>query len=274
MWIFLHKYLADGTLSGYKARLVVNGSTYSSRIFLSSCKYATEILERAGMVSCNSSMTSVDTESKLGDDGDLVSNPILYRSLAGSLKQSSVSRSSVEAEYRGVANVVAETCWLRNLLYLVAAGQVRVLHVHSRYQYVDIYTKGLPSALFEEFDTSLSVRCPLTPTAGHNIEDEEKHPSLLLHSSLHNPKGNVSAVPKPRGLAATGQKKAPAKNKSLERRWSLEDSLDELEVVVVVECEVSLENKVMMECYIVMEEVEVECDCHLEVKVEIEHEAY
>ncbi|GJX08440.1 putative ribonuclease H-like domain-containing protein [Tanacetum coccineum] len=34
---------------------------------------------------------------------------------------------------------------------LVAAGQVRVLHVHSRYQFADIITKGLPSALFEEF---------------------------------------------------------------------------------------------------------------------------
>ncbi|GKE77834.1 ribonuclease H-like domain-containing protein, partial [Tanacetum coccineum] len=27
-----------------------------------------------------------------------------------------ISRSSAEAEYRGVANVVAETAWLRNLL--------------------------------------------------------------------------------------------------------------------------------------------------------------
>ncbi|GKC82919.1 ribonuclease H-like domain-containing protein, partial [Tanacetum coccineum] len=49
---------------------------------------------------------------------------------------------------------------------LVAAGQVRVLHVHSRYQYADIFTKGLPSALFEEFRTSLSVWCPPAPTAG------------------------------------------------------------------------------------------------------------
>ncbi|GKB19103.1 ribonuclease H-like domain-containing protein [Tanacetum coccineum] len=32
-------------------------------------KYATEILERAGMVSCNPSRTPVDTEYKLGDDG-------------------------------------------------------------------------------------------------------------------------------------------------------------------------------------------------------------
>ncbi|GJX02711.1 ribonuclease H-like domain-containing protein [Tanacetum coccineum] len=48
---------------------------------------------------------------------------------------------------------------------LVADGQVRVLHVPSRYQYADIFTKGLPSALFEEFRTSLSVHCPLAPTA-------------------------------------------------------------------------------------------------------------
>ncbi|GKB87920.1 ribonuclease H-like domain-containing protein, partial [Tanacetum coccineum] len=162
------------------------------------CKYATEILERAGMVSCNSSRAPVDTESNLGDDGDPVSDPTLYQSLAGSLQyltftfpdicyavqqvclymhdpreshfsalkrvlspssaQLMLSRSSAEAEYRGVANVVAET-------YLVAAGQVRVLHVPSRYQYVDIFTKDLPFALFEEFRTSLSVRCPLAQTA-------------------------------------------------------------------------------------------------------------
>ncbi|GKB40855.1 ribonuclease H-like domain-containing protein [Tanacetum coccineum] len=34
---------------------------------------------------------------------------------------------------------------------MVTAGQVRVLHVPSRYQYADIFTKGLPSSLFEEF---------------------------------------------------------------------------------------------------------------------------
>ncbi|KAK4377693.1 hypothetical protein RND71_003989 [Anisodus tanguticus] len=31
-------------------------------------------------------------------------------------RQATLSRSSIEAEYRGVANVVAEICWLRNLL--------------------------------------------------------------------------------------------------------------------------------------------------------------
>ncbi|GKA08993.1 ribonuclease H-like domain-containing protein [Tanacetum coccineum] len=224
-----------------------------SGMFLSQKKYAVEILERAGMVNCNPSRTPVDTESKLGTTGDVVSDPSLYRSLAGSLqyltftrpyisyvvqqlfsssatdlvaysdadwagcpttrrstlgycvffgnnllswsskRQPTLSRSSAEAEYRGVANDVAETCWLRNLLRelhtsatlvycdnvsavylscnpvqhqrakhieidihfvrdLVAAGEVRVLHVPSRYQFADIFTKCLSSALIEELD--------------------------------------------------------------------------------------------------------------------------
>nr|GEU45450.1 ribonuclease H-like domain-containing protein [Tanacetum cinerariifolium] len=180
--------------------------------------------------------THVDTESKLGDDGDLVFDPTLYRSLAGPIQYLTFTRPdifyvvhhvclymhnhrephfsalkrifSVEAEYRNVVNVVAETCWLRNLLRelhtllssttlvycdnvnvvylssnpvqhrrtkhieidihfvrdLVAAGQVRVLHVPSCNQFADIFTNGLPSALFEEFQFSLSVRCPPAQT--------------------------------------------------------------------------------------------------------------
>ncbi|GJR86294.1 ribonuclease H-like domain-containing protein, partial [Tanacetum coccineum] len=114
-----------------------------------------------------------------------------------------------EAEYHGVANAVAETCWIRNLLRelhtplssativycdnvsavylssnpvqhqctkhieidihfvrdLVATGQVRILHVPSRFQYADIFTKGLPSTLFDEFRDNLSVRCTPAPVS-------------------------------------------------------------------------------------------------------------
>ncbi|GKD91210.1 ribonuclease H-like domain-containing protein, partial [Tanacetum coccineum] len=166
-------------------------------------KYAFEILDRAHMVNCNPSRTPIDTESKLGSDGDPVSDPTLYRSLAdadwvgcpttrrstfgycvflgnnllswSSKRQPTLSRSSAEAEYRGVANAVVETFQHQRKKHieidiyfvsdLVAAGQVRVLYVPSRYQFADIFTKGLPSALFEEFRSSLSVRCPPAPTA-------------------------------------------------------------------------------------------------------------
>nr|GEX53670.1 ribonuclease H-like domain-containing protein [Tanacetum cinerariifolium] len=114
-------------------------------------------------------------------------------------------RSSVEAEYWGVTNVVAETAWVRELhsplmiatlvycdnvsavymsansvqyqqtkhieidihfvCYMVTAGHVHVLHVPSRFQFADIFTKGLPSALFEDFCSSLSVRPPPALTA-------------------------------------------------------------------------------------------------------------
>ncbi|GJV07191.1 ribonuclease H-like domain-containing protein [Tanacetum coccineum] len=249
----------------------------SSSLFLSQKKYDVEILEKAHMVNCNPGQTPVDAESKLGVNGDSVSDPTLYQSLAGSLQYLTFTRpdlsyavqqvclhmhdprephfsalkrilryvqstlhyglqlysssttylvaysdadwagcpttrrstSGAEAEYRGVANAVAETYWLRNLLRelhtplssatfvycdnvsavylscnlvqhqrtkhieidihfvrdLVVAGQVRVLHVPSRYHFADIFTKELPSSLFEEFRSSLSVRCSPAPTA-------------------------------------------------------------------------------------------------------------
>jgi hypothetical protein len=116
-------------------------------------------------------------------------------------RQTVVSRSSAEAEYRAVANGVAEATWLRQLLlellsppsrytlvycdnisavYLsnnpvqhqrtkhveidlhfvrekVAIGQVRVLHVPTTSQFADVFTKGLPSSVFEEFRSSLNI---------------------------------------------------------------------------------------------------------------------
>ncbi|GJZ57654.1 ribonuclease H-like domain-containing protein [Tanacetum coccineum] len=79
--------------------------TTSSEIlmFLSQRKYANKILERAHMVSCNSSQTLVYTESKLVDDGDTISDPTLYRSLAGSLQHLTFTRSDI-------SNAVQQVC--------------------------------------------------------------------------------------------------------------------------------------------------------------------
>nr|GEX83611.1 ribonuclease H-like domain-containing protein [Tanacetum cinerariifolium] len=49
---------------------------------------------------------------------------------------------------------------------MVQTGHIGVLHVPSRYQYADIFTKGLPTAFFEDFRSSLSVRLPSAQTAG------------------------------------------------------------------------------------------------------------
>jgi hypothetical protein len=117
--------------------------------------------------------------------------------------QTVVSRSSAEAEYRAIANGVAETTWLRQLLhelqtpssrctliycdnisvvYLstnpvqhqrtkhveidfyfvrekVTTGQVHVLHVPTISQFTDIFTKGLPYSVFNEFRSSLNICC-------------------------------------------------------------------------------------------------------------------
>jgi hypothetical protein len=116
-------------------------------------------------------------------------------------RQTVVSRSSAEAEYRTVANGVAEATWLRQLLlelqappsqctlvycdnisvvYLfinpvqhqhtkhveidlhfirekVAIDQVCVLHAPTTSQFTDVFTKGLPSSVFDEFRSSLNI---------------------------------------------------------------------------------------------------------------------
>nr|GEX60141.1 ribonuclease H-like domain-containing protein [Tanacetum cinerariifolium] len=93
-------------------------------------KYGREILDRAHMANCNPSRTPIDTESKLGsDDADWAGFPTTRRSTSGycvflsnnflswsSKRQSMLSYSSAEVEYRGVVNPVAQTCWLHNLL--------------------------------------------------------------------------------------------------------------------------------------------------------------
>ncbi|GJX04230.1 ribonuclease H-like domain-containing protein [Tanacetum coccineum] len=156
--------------------LGISDTRTTSGIFLSKKKYVTEMLERAQMLNCNPCRTSADTKKKIGLEGPPVTDPTLYRSLAGafqyltftrpdlsyavqqlclymhdprephlnamkrcpatrrstsrycvflgdnlltwsSKRQDTLSRSSVEAEYRGVANAVAEISWIRNLLH-------------------------------------------------------------------------------------------------------------------------------------------------------------
>ncbi|GJW38691.1 ribonuclease H-like domain-containing protein [Tanacetum coccineum] len=266
----LHREFDMTILGALNYFLGISVKRDTTGMFLSQKKYTMKLLKRARMLNCNPTQTPVNTESKLGLEGTPISDPTLYRSLAGGLqyltfthpdlsyamqqiclymhdprephlaalkrilryvqgtlefglqlyassetslvaysdvdwagcpatrrstsgycvflgnnlllwsskRQHTLSRSSAEAEFQGVANVVADTAWLRNLLrelhtplliatlvYCDNVSHVRVLHVPSRYQYADIFTKGLPSALVKEFHTSLSVRLPPAQTA-------------------------------------------------------------------------------------------------------------
>ena len=48
----------------------------------------------------------------------------------------------------------------------VALGDARVMHVPTSAQYADIFTKGLPTSLFQEFRSSLNVQGFDDQTAG------------------------------------------------------------------------------------------------------------
>ncbi|XP_071719499.1 uncharacterized mitochondrial protein AtMg00810-like [Rutidosis leptorrhynchoides] len=230
--------------------LGISATRTTQGMFVSQQKYALDILDRADMSNYKPCSTPVDTQSKLGPDGPPITDPTLYRILAGALqyltftrpdityavqqlclfmhdprephfgalkhvlryvrgtvhnglmifpssttklvayydadwrgcpntrrstsgycvflgdnilswyskRQATISRSSTEAEYRAVANAVAETCWLRD---------IRVLHVPTTSQYADIFTKGLPTQLFADFKFSLNVgSLPPVLTAG------------------------------------------------------------------------------------------------------------
>ncbi|GKD91282.1 ribonuclease H-like domain-containing protein [Tanacetum coccineum] len=161
-------------------------------------KYALEILDRVHMANCNPSRTPTDSESKLRSDGDPISDPTLYLKVLYStsllldqiffMQFSRLWAAAVfilyyrfDAEYRSVANAIAETCWLRNLVRelhtllssatlvycdnVIAAGQVQSLCSFKISVCRHFYQRPT-FCLFEEFRTSLSIQCPPALTLG------------------------------------------------------------------------------------------------------------
>ncbi|GJX96786.1 ribonuclease H-like domain-containing protein [Tanacetum coccineum] len=82
----LHKEFDMTHLGALNYFLGISVTRDARGMFFSQNKYDMELLERAHMSNCNSTRTPVDTESKLGSDGDPVSDSTLYCSLAGGLQ--------------------------------------------------------------------------------------------------------------------------------------------------------------------------------------------
>jgi hypothetical protein len=80
------------------------------------------------------------------------STTIVYRD-----NVSAVYLSANPVQHRRTKHIELDIHFVREKM---ALGALRVLHVPSSSQFADIFTKGLPSALFSEFQVSLHVSEP------------------------------------------------------------------------------------------------------------------
>nr|GEU51794.1 ribonuclease H-like domain-containing protein [Tanacetum cinerariifolium] len=107
----LHQEFAMTDLGPLNYFLGISVTHDSLGLFQSQKKYALKILKRSHMANYNPSRTPIDTES------NWAVIVCLYMHDPRESHFSALKRIlRAEAEYRGVANDVAETCWSRNLL--------------------------------------------------------------------------------------------------------------------------------------------------------------
>ncbi|GKB80084.1 ribonuclease H-like domain-containing protein [Tanacetum coccineum] len=91
----LHAEFSMTDLGSLNYLLGIYVTCNASGMFLSQQKYATEVLDRAGMLNCKPCCTPVDTDSKLSADGAPISDSTLYHSLAGALQYLTFTRPDI-----------------------------------------------------------------------------------------------------------------------------------------------------------------------------------
>nr|GEV87881.1 ribonuclease H-like domain-containing protein [Tanacetum cinerariifolium] len=171
--------------------LVISATRHSTGLFLSQKQYAIELLAQAHMTNSNPSRTLVDTDSKLGLKGVPVQDPTLYHSLAGGLQYLTFTRPNISYAVQQICLYMHDPrepylAALKRLLRYIRGTMDFRFHLYTfttislvgytdsdwtiscssaEAVYRDIFTKGLPSALFEDFRSSLSVHLPPARTA-------------------------------------------------------------------------------------------------------------
>ncbi|GKE05400.1 ribonuclease H-like domain-containing protein [Tanacetum coccineum] len=168
LWLFRHKHNADGSLNRYKARLVANGSIQIVRIdvdetFSPVVKPATIRTVLSLTISRHWPVHQLDVKNILSLSSKREFTLSRFTTIVYCDNVSAVYLSSNPVQHQRTKHIEIDIYFVRDL---VTTGHIRVLHVPSRYQYADIFTKGLPTALFDEFRDSLSVRSSLAQTAG------------------------------------------------------------------------------------------------------------
>ncbi|XP_071689223.1 uncharacterized mitochondrial protein AtMg00810-like [Rutidosis leptorrhynchoides] len=95
MVLFSHEFAMKdlGPLSSF---LGISVTRHATGLFLTQHAYATDIINRVGMKTCNAVTTPVDTLGKMStSDSPLISNPTEYRSLAGGLQYLTFTRPDI-----------------------------------------------------------------------------------------------------------------------------------------------------------------------------------
>ncbi|GKA25655.1 ribonuclease H-like domain-containing protein [Tanacetum coccineum] len=161
-------------------------SRYYGKHFSTQSKYAEEILERDPHATFQSLVwTPLITESELGPDGDHCSDSTLFVAWQVALSlcillftRPDISYVVQEQVYLYMHDPVSLNfaCFKAILLRYVRGNLDHGLQLHvsittqltayTDVDWADIFTKGIPSALFLEFRSSLNVQRPPVPTAG------------------------------------------------------------------------------------------------------------
>ncbi|XP_071708628.1 uncharacterized protein [Rutidosis leptorrhynchoides] len=222
----LHNEFAMTDLGPLNYFLGIHATRTTSGMFLSQRQYATEIIERAGMLTCHPCRTPVEPGAKLTSHRPSVKDPTLYRSLAGALQYLTFTRPDISyavqqiclfmndpreqhmhalrriipyiqgttdlglqlyassptslvaysdadwAEYRGVANAVAETCWIRNLLrelHCPLISATLAWNLYENGQHENLIDNMLDSSEYAQEDVKriieLALKCIQSPAS-------------------------------------------------------------------------------------------------------------
>ena len=168
--------------------LGVNVHRNTAGLFLSQEQYALEVLDRANMLNCHPVTTPIDTSSNLSStDGNLLSNPTHYRSLAGALQYLTLTRPDISYSVNKVCQFLhspTEAHWTavkRILRYLQGTSSYGLLLRHS------------PSMMLSVFSDADWAGCPDTcrSTSGYCIYLGD---SLLSWSSKLQPTVSPSSA--------------------------------------------------------------------------------
>ncbi|KAH9771155.1 protein kinase domain-containing protein [Citrus sinensis] len=167
----LHSYFQIKDLGNLIYFLGLEVHRSSEGIYVHQHKYTKDLIALARLEDSTIKNTPLEINVKYSkDDGDLLSDPTLYRKLVGSWcmylgnsfvswkckKQERVSKSSTEAEYRAMSGACSEIVWLRRLVSKLGFPQASPTLLHVDHKSAIQITEN---PVFHEITKHIEVDC-------------------------------------------------------------------------------------------------------------------